>query len=472
MSLSTIPPELGGEIARFMDHDALNNLSKVSKYYRSIAEPFLYRNLEFRGRQDTNIRWLFLTIVSRPGLAAHIRSFKLILRWSQAKGKATTVDLNESFCKLYKQLKGVLLEILGANAPPEMTSTWVCEIARPDGLEGCLAYILFRAVSILSIDLGEPILPKFGPLLAQIAYYACQKGIFKASVPFSRLKNFRGPFPGVRNIPHLPSLDFLEITHWSWKLQDTLNRAPDIRTLDTAGGTKIQSLKLQFVDIQISTLCKLLQHERLRHLTVFSMINMYDLGNDISQSIITTLQDHCPYLTTLEWLCWAEEFGEGNSEPVQGLQELHSLTILLIDLSFMVNHPPRTSDFLNLTRILPPNLESLNLASVPCWNFVDWVEPYANNAVSTKHAMQHMRYLKAYIPLRKFSISLDPVLEGDRALWMQRFSGIRHFLITMARSFLAMGIKLSILEEVLGSYSELRSELLVDAESTADDEIH
>jgi hypothetical protein len=44
MSLSALSTELDNRILDFLDHDALNAISKISKYYRSVAEPRLYRN--------------------------------------------------------------------------------------------------------------------------------------------------------------------------------------------------------------------------------------------------------------------------------------------------------------------------------------------------------------------------------------------------------------------------------------------
>jgi hypothetical protein len=56
---------------------ALSALSKTSKYYRSIAEPHLYRDLTFSIKRYVDLVLLFDTVLNRRELARHIHSFTL-----------------------------------------------------------------------------------------------------------------------------------------------------------------------------------------------------------------------------------------------------------------------------------------------------------------------------------------------------------------------------------------------------------
>ncbi|KAF1945077.1 hypothetical protein EJ02DRAFT_451912 [Clathrospora elynae] len=92
MSLSALPTELDSRILDFLEHDALNAMLKVSKYYRGVAEPYLYRHLAFTNLQDTEVRALLLGVVSRPLLATHIKFIRL--NRDHTKSEAT----REYFC--------------------------------------------------------------------------------------------------------------------------------------------------------------------------------------------------------------------------------------------------------------------------------------------------------------------------------------------------------------------------------------
>jgi hypothetical protein len=75
ISLNKLSTELDENIVRRLARPELDALSRTSKYYRSLTEPYLYRNLVFSKHQAYEIQCLFLTILGRNELAKHIRSF-------------------------------------------------------------------------------------------------------------------------------------------------------------------------------------------------------------------------------------------------------------------------------------------------------------------------------------------------------------------------------------------------------------
>jgi hypothetical protein len=77
MSLSKLSSELDSIITGFLhdDQKALDALSKVSRHYRAVAEPYLYETLKFNEHNRTSLVKLFLTLVRRNELALHIKTF-------------------------------------------------------------------------------------------------------------------------------------------------------------------------------------------------------------------------------------------------------------------------------------------------------------------------------------------------------------------------------------------------------------
>ncbi|KAI4912062.1 hypothetical protein J4E90_006882 [Alternaria incomplexa] len=76
MSLQKLSTELDGQIASSLlgDTKALSAFSKTNKYYRGIAEPYLFKNIEVAANDvETSLRLLF-TLLDRKELALYIGS--------------------------------------------------------------------------------------------------------------------------------------------------------------------------------------------------------------------------------------------------------------------------------------------------------------------------------------------------------------------------------------------------------------
>lgn len=94
----------------------LSNLSttasiKTSKYWRSVAESFLYRDLTFRTTQHADLLRLFLTVVSRPNLVAHVKRVQITRERTQHTGGYSA---SEEF--LYSRLWNKLQNVQHRNA--------------------------------------------------------------------------------------------------------------------------------------------------------------------------------------------------------------------------------------------------------------------------------------------------------------------------------------------------------------------
>lgn len=79
MSFDALSTELDTRIVALIeDQLALSSMSKVSKYYRTLAEPHLYRDFHFHEDGKRRACQLLVTLLRRPELAVHITSLTLL----------------------------------------------------------------------------------------------------------------------------------------------------------------------------------------------------------------------------------------------------------------------------------------------------------------------------------------------------------------------------------------------------------
>jgi hypothetical protein len=75
--MDRLSTEIDEHIIGRLDKAALDALSQTSKYYRTLAEAHLYRDLTFSINRPCSITLLCFTLLKRPELALYIQSFSL-----------------------------------------------------------------------------------------------------------------------------------------------------------------------------------------------------------------------------------------------------------------------------------------------------------------------------------------------------------------------------------------------------------
>jgi hypothetical protein len=100
-SLST---EIDEHIIQLLPQAALNSMSRVSRGYHTLTEPYLYRNIVFSVEQELDIFRLLFTILKRNDLATHIHSVLLI----DYEIDLTTQEFHESF---FEKLLDTMAEV-------------------------------------------------------------------------------------------------------------------------------------------------------------------------------------------------------------------------------------------------------------------------------------------------------------------------------------------------------------------------
>jgi hypothetical protein len=79
MALSSISTELDAAITGYLvgHTTALAALSRTSKYYRSLAEPLLYRMIDIQNYLEFRIKRLLMTLLDSPQKGRYIESFTI-----------------------------------------------------------------------------------------------------------------------------------------------------------------------------------------------------------------------------------------------------------------------------------------------------------------------------------------------------------------------------------------------------------
>jgi hypothetical protein len=75
--MDALSNEIDENIIQRLGLAELNALSKSSKYYRALTEPFIYKELVFHTDNHYKVMQLFLTILGRQNLARYIHKFTL-----------------------------------------------------------------------------------------------------------------------------------------------------------------------------------------------------------------------------------------------------------------------------------------------------------------------------------------------------------------------------------------------------------
>ncbi|KAI4924879.1 uncharacterized protein J4E92_006915 [Alternaria infectoria] len=88
--MDRLSTELDEKIIQQLVGREASGLSMTSKYYRSLAEPQLYRELTFSTKQCMDLMLLLETLVDRQDLAKHIHSFTIT--WNGAQELTSAFD--------------------------------------------------------------------------------------------------------------------------------------------------------------------------------------------------------------------------------------------------------------------------------------------------------------------------------------------------------------------------------------------
>jgi hypothetical protein len=160
-SLST---EIDEKIIRRLPQGALNTMSRVSKGYHALTEPYLYRDVVLSDKQSLDTFRLLFTILKRKDLVKYIISFTL----TSDNIDHTTQTFHQSFFEelldTATEVKDLLKEVAAPLDNKQHLVEWYGTIYAPFGelgtqamLQSALALILCAATNLKSLSLSGDI---------------------------------------------------------------------------------------------------------------------------------------------------------------------------------------------------------------------------------------------------------------------------------------------------------------------------
>ncbi|KAF2254714.1 hypothetical protein BU26DRAFT_514575 [Trematosphaeria pertusa] len=158
--MDKLSTELDANIAECLSGDAqaLSALSRVSKYYKAVAEPFLYEEIAIADSRHSAIKSLLLTLLNRNGLALRIKSFSLTMG-GRGPPPPLRTDLGEAFKGTFSHMQKIgdkIHEMVRPTTTPDIALVldWVRQVLDPaPHADGALALVLCMANNLESLSL-------------------------------------------------------------------------------------------------------------------------------------------------------------------------------------------------------------------------------------------------------------------------------------------------------------------------------
>lgn len=384
MSLSALPTEVDDIIIEFLgasdDRKALSSLSCVSKYYRGLVEPVLYRDLKFQAAEEVPMKQLLLTLLSRTDLAKHIESFTLSEtprtvnigeRWIHGRNK-----LAKDLWRQVQSIETAVKEVprLGAETRLELLGGVLYShsgsyVSPEPSVDTALALILSWAVNIKAVDLFLP-----APYYLNITREILASPLVKTSltalrkseppdhrpVPFGRFKRVHFCCGGLQDRPGLLlSVQILaqELSIQNLRVQGYF-AAPNFHTSDT-----LRVLKLQNVTINPLAVESLICGIKNSKLAVLSLDNLrgitYNWRHWLYSRLSMLMEENLPSLEIFECINMGGKPGR-LLRPLDSLKALSKLRKIRVDAEVLydVGHVPPDFDE---RLILPCNLKQLDV---------------------------------------------------------------------------------------------------------------
>lgn len=151
MFLQSLPTELDLRILQFLDTIDISRVTRVSKYYRKIAEPLLYESVTFWQIDGDRIRFLLDTILSSTELCPLIKRFSL----SQDRPDLAHLPANKIFPpsnnntnSVHERMWSQTIALHEAVEALASSSEWTTDIERTGSLR-------FLSPSLISMVLSQ-----------------------------------------------------------------------------------------------------------------------------------------------------------------------------------------------------------------------------------------------------------------------------------------------------------------------------
>jgi len=428
-AMDKLSTELDTKIATFLDTRSLSSFSKVSKYYRSVAESILYKDIVLKDYDEYTLKRLFLTLLARKELALYILSMTVVehggIEQSREQKEKNNMDLWAYANAIQETIADVISAERGSQDIHTRRATWFSSIFRqqPTSVDHILTLILCMALNIRNIDLYHHDDVDIG---GPDAYMHVRSVLLKHwtgdNAPFQKVKalTFHGPAAGDFITLVLPTMTSLEVRKTCpmvlydgtlFKEPLPMPAQPLLRRL-VFSETRNLSAELLCRTVQSKLLCN------LKELVVdCPRIISPDLRCDLD-SLIRTLGKRIPGLESLRWTNQTvHENLWNNPDPnrfpqFKSFKALTKLRKLHVDFDLLI-HPVdnRLESLADPHTILPDSLEDLTIEDCKEYPLHRLIEKLHKKIECTENLSEEVSMAIAFLaskftPLKRLALSV------------------------------------------------------------------
>ena len=378
MSFGALPTELDQRMLDLLEHEDLHEISQVNKYLRGLAEPLIYRHIDFKTGNDTYARLLLLTLIERPELAAHIQSVSLA--GTHTEDYYVTNYRRSAFTRVQgaiSRIHDIIRDAVGSQRDaPKICVSWLGAVLSDDCMEGSLALIISLAVNVESIQLETPE-TRYGYRLGRYLSVLNHDKDPIAARSLMKLRQFSVQARTSIQFPLVPQLESLKIRDATCCLPRMMEHLPAPINLHT-----IELIGCRGPSWVARDICGL---SSAASLVRFVLRGVPFDSQQCSQETIDALQKHSPKLQYLEISDVyipdeTDDNGPVGEDEVSPLQRWHlftSLKTLRVDLDLLVNEDHRLH-LLDPQDILPQDLEELHITAMCHLELEELVQDYCH----------------------------------------------------------------------------------------------
>jgi hypothetical protein len=227
MSMGRLSTELDDIIIQQLAQPELAAISRTSKYYHALAEPYLYKDLVLLSNVD--FMRLMLTVLKRRNLCQYIRSITLVTdRWK----KLYMAQFRKANFGKVAEIRNIIQQVALPLHDNTFTRCWLDQILHTDSdryTEGAPALLLTLSTKLEYLDLG---LMELGLNLSIVSIVRRVLSAHwqkpddnKADCPFSKLKELNMNTNG-RRVLVLPSMTTIRADGLYGLYTDDMFRTP------------------------------------------------------------------------------------------------------------------------------------------------------------------------------------------------------------------------------------------------------
>ncbi|KAG9194014.1 hypothetical protein G6011_04049 [Alternaria panax] len=279
MSLQKLSTELDINIINRLDAPDLSSISCISKYYRRISEPLLYREIGIGSDSHDRIKQLLLTFISRKDLRKLIQRFHLLHADDHNRDLPQhhpsiwfpeDRDGDALYHRLWAHVVGIqeAMESMSRRSLliPQFKTTWLASIFEPyPFFDGALSLILCLAYNLKTINLemcARHTISMARCVLQNVNWHNVK--VTTPGIPFQQLTHLA--FQGTRDsplyydVPVLPRLEHLRVE----RCTDLTSLGKCPRCVETSN---LRALHLVDVDLDPDVIVQAIGQTRFQQLT-------------------------------------------------------------------------------------------------------------------------------------------------------------------------------------------------------------